>query len=75
VPEKHTASELLKDKRLAENKIQILLAKTATGNNRRGDDLAESLMVIAKVGKHYRSAITLTDKDKFNSVVEVLMRK
>ncbi len=70
----HTARPLLDDRRLASSGIKILLAKTGTGSNRHGNDMAESLLIIAKRHDQIRFAVTLTDEDKFNTIYDMLAK-
>jgi D-alanyl-D-alanine carboxypeptidase len=69
----HTAEALFKDSRIMQGGAKILLAKTATGNNRQGNDYAESLMVIAKQNGQLKIAITLTVEDKFKTISDMLV--
>jgi hypothetical protein len=70
----HTAEPLFRDERLMQNGVKILLAKTASGNNRQGNDYAENLMTIAqRQNGQFQIALSLTDDDKFNTVSDLLL--
>jgi hypothetical protein len=66
----HSAQVLFEDPRLADTRI--LCAKTATGNNRRGDDSAFSLMAVVEKNGERRMALALSDKHAFDSVAALL---
>ena len=71
----HTAQSFLDDPRLAQKDIEIMLVKTATGSDRRGNDGAESAMTIAKIDNQLRIALALSDPNRFETLIDLLGKK
>jgi D-alanyl-D-alanine carboxypeptidase len=69
----HTCQALYDDQRLKEAGIDIILAKTGTGNDRHGHDAATHLLAIARTEHGYKIALALSHEARFEVVTAMLL--